>query len=78
MNNVETVFVPHGLTAQRIESLRVEIMRKFYFNPRFLWSWSRRLIRRHGWKEMVGRSGLYARFFRNTLAELVTGLGRGA
>jgi radical SAM superfamily enzyme YgiQ (UPF0313 family) len=78
MNNVETVFVPYGLTAERIESLRLKVMRKFYFNPRFVWAWSRRLVRENGWKELLGRGGLYARFFKNTLAEFVSGLGRAA
>lgn len=78
MNNVKTVFVPYGLTAEYIEKLRQKTMRQFYMNPKFLWKWGKRIVREEGWKELRGRGGLYARFLSRIVTETVAGLGRGA
>jgi anaerobic magnesium-protoporphyrin IX monomethyl ester cyclase len=78
MNNVETVFVPHGLTAEYIEAMRLRTMKKFYLNPRYVFNWTRTLIREDGWKEIGRRSRVYARFFANAVGESLAGLGRGA
>lgn len=78
MNNVKTVFVPHGLTADYIEKIRQQTMRRFYLNPRFVYGWIRRLFSEGGWKEFMGRGGLYTRFLRHALREFASGLGRGA
>ncbi|EKD42201.1 MAG: radical SAM protein, partial [uncultured bacterium] len=78
MNNVKTVFVPHGLTAEYIEKLRQKTMRQFYMNPKFLWKWGKRIIKDEGWSELKGRGGLYARFLTRFVTEALGGLGRGA
>ncbi|MBI2058377.1 MAG: radical SAM protein [Nitrospirae bacterium] len=78
MNNVDIVFVPHGLTPEKIEAMRMAVMRKFYVNPRFMWNWGRRLVRDNGWAELGRRAGVYTRFFGHMLGEFVSGLGRGA
>lgn len=78
MNNVETVFVPHGLSVDYIEQMRMKTMRKFYLNPRFVYRWARNLVKESGWKELGRRGGLYTRFFANVLKEFAGGLGRGA
>jgi radical SAM superfamily enzyme YgiQ (UPF0313 family) len=78
MNNVETVFVPHGLTAEYIEAMRLRTMKKFYLNPRYVFNWTRTLIREDGWKEIGRRGRVYGRFFANAVGESLAGLGRGA
>jgi radical SAM superfamily enzyme YgiQ (UPF0313 family) len=37
MNIVNTVFVPHGLTQEGLESARSRLLRDFYFRPEVLW-----------------------------------------
>ncbi|MDH3974142.1 MAG: B12-binding domain-containing radical SAM protein [Deltaproteobacteria bacterium] len=78
MNNIETIFVPYGLTEEYIESLRESTMRAFYLNSGFILKWTLRYIRENSWKELFRRSRMYTNFHKAILSEMVSGFGRGA
>ena len=45
MNLQNTVFVPHGLTAELLDHYTRVAYRKFYFRPRILWAYTKTLFR---------------------------------
>lgn len=44
MNLLNVVFVPHGLTAEDLDAAQKELIRRFYFRPRIVADYGRRLM----------------------------------
>jgi len=44
MNLLETVFIPDGLTKEKLENYNRKFLREFYLRPRIIWSYSKRAI----------------------------------
>jgi hypothetical protein len=44
MNLLNVVFVPHGLTREDLESAQKELIRRFYFRPRIVVDYGKRLL----------------------------------
>ncbi len=48
MNLLETIFVPHGLSAETMARCQRTMLRQFYLRPRIIWAYIVRLLRNPG------------------------------
>jgi len=48
MNLLETIFVPHGLSAETLGRCQRTMLRQFYLRPRIIWAYIVRLLRNPG------------------------------
>lgn len=65
MDCVNTVFVPHGLTAERLEGLFFEFYKRYYTRPRTLWNFVSMVWKSpDSWRRFLANAGSFLRFAR--------------
>ena len=65
MDCVNTVFVPHGMTAEGLERLFLEFYKRYYTRPKTLWNFVTMLWKSpDSWKRFLVNAGGFLRFAR--------------
>jgi len=65
MDCMHTVFVPHGLTAERLDQLFVEFYKRYYTRPKVLWNLVSMLWKSpDSWRRFLANAGGFIRFAR--------------
>ena len=65
MDCMTTVFVPHGLTAEKLESLFLEFYKRYYLRPRTLWNFVSMVWKSpDSWRRFLAHAGSFWTFAR--------------
>jgi radical SAM superfamily enzyme YgiQ (UPF0313 family) len=63
MDCMNTVFVPHGMTAEGIERLFLEFHKRYYMRPKTLWNFVTMLWKSpDSWRRFIANTGNFLRF----------------
>ncbi len=65
MDCMNTVFVPHGMTAERLESLFLEFYKRYYTRPKTLWNFVSMVWKSpDSWRRFLANAGSFLTFAR--------------
>jgi anaerobic magnesium-protoporphyrin IX monomethyl ester cyclase len=65
MDCMNTVFVPHGMTAERLESLFLEFYKRYYTRPKTLWNFVSMIWKSpDSWRRFLANAGSFLTFAR--------------